>query len=278
MSPPNHYPLRKYLREEELPNKFCPGCGNGTVLNAFAAAVDDLGLDTKKMVNVSGIGCSSWIPSPYFKADTIHTTHGRPIAFATGIKIMRPDLLVTVTAGDGDIAGIGGNHLIHAARRNIDFTVIMVNNMIYGMTGGQVAPTTPLEVATTTTPYGNPEPPFKMSEMVAAAGATYVAKWTTYHVNQVVSAIKKGIENKGFSFIEVVSQCPQSYGRRIGLTTGPEFLKMFKEKSITIEKAKDLNPEELQDRYVIGTLCDRERAEFTEELHKIRDKRMAALK
>jgi len=139
----HRHPLMKYLRSEIMPHRFCPGCGCGTVLNAFVHAVDEMGLDPVRMVCVSGIGCSSWIPSPYFRADTLHTTHGRPIAFATGVKIMRPDLTVVVIAGDGDVAGIGGNHLIHAARRNVDLSVFMVNNMIYGMTGGQVAPTTP---------------------------------------------------------------------------------------------------------------------------------------
>ncbi len=148
------YPMVKYLRREALPTALCPGCGGGTVLNAFANAVDGLKLDPKDLVVVSGIGCSAWIASPYFLADTLHTTHGRAIAFATGVKVGLPDKKVVVISGDGDLASIGGNHLIHAARRNIDVTVILVNNFIYGMTGGQVAPTTPFGAKTTTSRTG----------------------------------------------------------------------------------------------------------------------------
>lgn len=261
--------LMDYVREEIFPHRFCAGCGCGTVLNVFTNAVEGLGLDPKKMVCASGIGCSSWIPSPYFKADTLHTTHGRPIAFATGVKIMRPDLDVVCIAGDGDIAGIGGNHLIHAARRNIDLTVIMVNNMIYGMTGGQVAPTTPPGVRTTTTPYKNIEPDFNMTDIVIAAGASYVARWTAYHVFHMVESIQRAIEKKGFSFVEILAQCPESYGRRVGLRTGKDFLDMFKKKAVRLEKARGMAEEELEDRIVVGKLCDRDRPEFVDELHKL---------
>ncbi len=270
--------LMDYLREEIMPHKFCVGCGCGTVLNVFTNAIDDLGLDPKKMVCVSGIGCSSWIPSPYFKADTLHTTHGRPIAFATGVKIMRPDLTVIVIAGDGDIAGIGGNHLIHAARRNIDLTVLMVNNMIYGMTGGQVAPTTPIGVKTTTTPYRNVEPPFKVADLVATAGASYVARWTTYHVLPLKKSMQAAIEKKGFSFVEIISQCPDNYGRRIGLRSGVEFLKIFKEKSVRVEKIEKMSKEKLKDRIIIGKLQDDDRPEYVSELHKITDEQVAKIK
>ncbi len=267
-----------YLREEIMPHKFCVGCGCGTVLNVFTNAIDDLGLDPKKMVCVSGIGCSSWIPSPYFKADTLHTTHGRPIAFATGVKIMRPDLTVIVIAGDGDVAGIGGNHLIHAARRNIDLTVFMVNNMIYGMTGGQVAPTTPIGVKTTTTPYRNIEPPFKVADLVTTAGASYVARWTTYHVLPLKKSMQAAIEKKGFSFIEIISQCPDYYGRSIGLCSGVEFLKIFKEKSVRVEKTGKMSKEELEDRIIIGKLQDDDRPEYVSELHKITNEQVAIIK
>jgi 2-oxoglutarate ferredoxin oxidoreductase subunit beta len=261
--------LMDYVREEILPHRFCAGCGCGTVLNVFANAVNDAALDPERMVCVSGIGCSSWIPSPYFKADTLHTTHGRPVAFATGVKVMRPDLDVVVIAGDGDISGIGGNHLIHAARRNIDLTVFMVNNMVYGMTGGQVAPTTPINVKTTTTPHGNIEPPLKMADLAVSAGAGFVARWTTFHVFQLKRAMEKAFAHKGFSFIEIVSQCPDNYGRRIGMKTGPEFLKMFKEKAVRISKAESMSDEELRDRIVVGTLCDRERPEYVSQLHEL---------
>ncbi len=268
MSEPRHR-LMDYVREEIMPHRFCAGCGCGTVLNVFSNVVAELGWQPTQMVCVSGIGCSAWIPSPYFKADTLHTTHGRPIAFATGVKVMRPDMKVIVIAGDGDIAGIGGNHLIHAARRNIDLSVFMVNNMIYGMTGGQVAPTTPEGITTTTTPHGNVEPPFNVANLVVAAGAAYVARWTTYHVFQLMKAMQHAMTKKGFSFIEIVSQCPENYGRRIGLHHGTDFLKRFKEQSVRIAKAREMSEEELQDRIVIGELCDRERPEFVSQLYQL---------
>jgi 2-oxoglutarate ferredoxin oxidoreductase subunit beta len=261
--------LMDYVREEIMPHRFCVGCGCGTVLNVFANAVNDSAIDPKRMVCVSGIGCSAWIPSPYFKADTLHTTHGRPIAFATGVKVMRPDLKVVVIAGDGDISGIGGNHLIHAARRNIDLTVLMVNNSIYGMTGGQVAPTTPIGIKTTTTPYGNIEAPFKVADLVLAAGASFVARWTTFHVFQLKRAMEKALHHKGFSFVEIVSQCPDNYGRRIGMKNGTEFLKMYKQKSIRLAKAETMSEEELGDKIVVGTLCERDRPEYVTQLHEL---------
>lgn len=268
MSHPRHR-LMGYVREEIMPHRFCVGCGCGTVLNAFVNAVEGIGLEPSRMVCVSGIGCSAWIPSPYFKADTLHTTHGRPIAFASGVKIMRPDLKVVVIAGDGDIAGIGGNHLIHAARRNIDLSVFMVNNMIYGMTGGQAAPTTPVGVKTTTTPHRNVEPPFRAADLVAAAGASYVARWTTYHVFPLMESMQNAMLKRGFSFIEIISQCPENYGRRIGLRSGTDFLHRFKEQAIRIDKTQGMSEEELENRILIGKLCDRDRPEFVTELHRI---------
>jgi len=268
MSHPRHR-LMDFVREEIMPHRFCVGCGCGTVLNTFVNAVEGIGQDPTKMVCVSGIGCSAWIPSPYFKADTLHTTHGRPIAFASGVKVMRPDLKVVVIAGDGDIAGIGGNHLIHAARRNIDLSVFMVNNMIYGMTGGQAAPTTPAGVKTTTTPHRNVEPPFRAADLVAAAGASYVARWTTYHVFPLMESMQNAMLKRGFSFIEIVSQCPENYGRRIGLRTAKDFLHRFKEQAIRIDKTRDMSEDELENRIIIGKLCDRDRPEYVTELHKI---------
>jgi 2-oxoglutarate ferredoxin oxidoreductase subunit beta len=220
---------RHYLREETLPSTYCPGCGAGEVSNVFLKAVGDLGhKDLSRFAFVSGIGCSAWIPSPHFKADTLHTTHGRAIAFATGLKLARPELKVVVISGDGDLAAIGGNHLIHAARRNIDMTVICVNNYIYGMTGGQVGPTTFTGDRTTTSPYGNPERPFDLARLVAAAGANYVARWTTAHPVQAARAIRTAIERRGFSFIEMISQCPTAYGRRTKAGGPPEMIKWFK--------------------------------------------------
>ena len=260
-------PLRKYVRPGLLPTIFCTGCGGGTVLNCFCRAVDGLQLDPREMLMVTGIGCSSWIPSPYFLADTLHTTHGRAIAFATGARVMLPrQTKVVVIAGDGDISGIGGNHLIHAARRNVDLTVLMVNNSIYGMTGGQVAPTTPPGVCTTTTPHGNVEPPFDVASLVAAAGATYVSRWTTYHVNDLVKSIKAAISHRGFSFVEIIGQCTTSYGKAVKKRNAAEFLADYKERSVRLSRAARMTAEELDDKIVVGTLKQVELPEFCDRL------------
>jgi 2-oxoglutarate ferredoxin oxidoreductase subunit beta len=266
--------LMKYLREEIFPTKFCTGCGCGTVLNCYAHAIDELGMDPKDIVSVTGIGCSSWIPSPYLKSDTLHTTHGRPLAFATGVKVMKPEMNVVVIAGDGDVAGIGGNHLIHTARRNLDISVFLVNNYIYGMTGGQVSPTTPMGQPTTTTPYNNIEHPMRIAELVAAAGASYVARWTTYNVFPLMESMQNAFKKKGFSFIEILSPCPTAHGRKIGMREGQDYLNMFKDKMIKIEKTKDMSDEELEDRIVIGKFVDRERTEFTDSLRKLNEGRI----
>lgn len=261
--------LFKYLRKEVLPTAFCPGCGCGIVLNCYAHAVDELQLDPNNIIAVTGIGCSSWIPSPYFLGDTLHTTHGRPIAFATGVKVIRPEKTVVVIAGDGDLIGIGGNHLIHAARRNIDIKVFLVNNLIYGMTGGQLAPTTPTGVSTTTSPYGNVEHPFEIAELVAAAGAGYVARWTTYHVFPLMESMQKALTKKGFSFIEIRSQCPISYGRRVGKRSGSEALKEYKESSVRANEASKMSADELKGKIIIGKLIEKDKEEFTESLRKL---------
>ncbi len=206
---PQQYYRKRYLRH--IPTAFCAGCGNGTILNCFVRAIDELivakQLRHRDLLGVSGIGCSAWIPSPHFQGDTLHTTHGRAIAFATGAKIQNPRLHVIVFTGDGDGAAIGGNHLIHAARRNLPMTVILVNNFNYGMTGGQSAPTTPLHVRTSTYPK-HPEAPFDLSQLVLGAGASYVARWTTYYVNEIIGTVKEAIMHPGFAFIEILSQCP----------------------------------------------------------------------
>jgi len=261
------YPMVKYLRQEALPTALCPGCGGGTVLNAFANAVDALKIDPRDLVVVSGIGCSAWIASPYFLADTLHTTHGRAIAFATGVKIGLPDKKVVVISGDGDLASIGGNHIIHAARRNVDITVILVNNFIYGMTGGQVAPTTPVGAKTTTSPYGNVEHPLPIAETVAAAGASYVARWTTAHVYQLIESIKRALQVKGFSLVEVISQCPVQFGRRIRMKEPAEMLRWFLKNSVPVSKAREMKPEELEGKFIVGEIVSRKRPEFTEELN-----------
>ncbi len=208
------YYREKYIRNQ--PSAFCIGCGDGTILNCFVRAIDELGIPQNDILCVSGIGCSAWIPSPNFNGDTLHTTHGRALAFATGAKVYNSDLTTVVFTGDGDGAGIGGNHLIHSARRNIDITTILVNNLCYAMTGGQIAPTTPQGKRTDTSPYGNPETPFDIAKLVIAAGATYVARWTTNHVIELTRSIREAIEHRGFAFIEVLCQCPTQQRKLLG--------------------------------------------------------------
>lgn len=230
-----YYYRDKYVRAQ--PSAFCPGCGGGIILQCFLRAIDDLGIYKESILAVSGIGCSAWIPSPYFDGDTLHTTHGRAIAFATGAKAYNPDLTTVVFTGDGDGAGIGGNHLIHAARRNIDLKVFLVNNFSYAMTGGQIAPTTLHGETTVTSPYGNPESPFDITQLVKAAGATYVAKWSTYHVMELTNAMKEALQHKGFAFIEILSQCPTQQRRVFNLrgpleSLPPRILEMFGESTV----------------------------------------------
>ncbi len=259
---------RKYLRNIRLP--FCPGCGNLTIMNSFLRGIHELGYeDPSKFVFCSGIGCAAWIASPYFKADSIHVTHGRSIPVATGVKAIRPDLNVVVFGGDGDLAGIGLSHLIHAARRNLDIIVIMSNNMIYGMTGGQVAPTTPLQTKTTTTPYGNVERPFDTTYLMVAAGASYAVRWTTFHIEQLKESIKKAITTKGFSFIEVLSQCPTAFGRRVGLKTAPEMLRWFKQNSVTLQDAEKMAEKDLEGKIVVGEFAHREFPTVPETLYEV---------
>jgi len=261
--------IRKYLRPD-LTLPFCVGCGCVTVLSSFLRAVQELGhKDLSKFVFCSGIGCSAWIPSPYLEADSLHTTHGRSIPVATGVKLLRPDLNVVVFGGDGDIAGIGLSHLVHAARRNLDIMVVMVNNMIYGMTGGQVAPTTPLWAKTTTTPYGSFEYPLDVTRVVVAAGANYAARWTTAHGEQLKEAMKKAIITKGFAFIEASSPCPTAFGRRAGFKDVAEMLLWFRENSVPLEQATKMTDKELTNKIVVGEYVSREIPTLTENLYKI---------
>lgn len=203
----------EWIRNDRLPHIYCAGCGNGTIINCVIEAVDQAGWVRDQTVFLSGIGCSSRAPG-YILTDSLHTTHGRALAFATGVKMAKPDLHVVVFTGDGDLAAIGGNHFIHACRRNIDITVVCMNNHIYGMTGGQGSPTTPIGKTSTTTPYGSGESPFDLVDLAVAAGANYVARWTSYHVKELTKAVLTGLNTPGFALIEVRCQCPTSYGRR----------------------------------------------------------------
>ncbi|SFM46828.1 thiamine pyrophosphate-dependent enzyme [Thermodesulforhabdus norvegica] len=259
------HPLKKYIRPHVKKTTFCPGCGNGIVAQAILRAIDDLGLDIDDFVFVSGIGCSAWIPSPLFNADTLHTTHGRPVAYATGVKLALPEKNVMVVSGDGDLASIGGNHLIHAARRNLGIIVIMINNSIYGMTGGQAGPTSPHGLRTVTSPYGTLEYPFDIAPLVAAAGAPYVARWTTLQVRPLTRSIKKALQRRSFSFIEVISQCPVQFGRASGLGRVTSILDYYKKNSVRIDKASRLSPEEMKQKIVIGEFVDEEKPELTEQ-------------
>lgn len=259
------HPLKKYTRSHIKRTTTCPGCGIGIVAQATLRAIDELALDMDNFAFVSGIGCSAWAPSPLFNADTLHTTHGRPIAFANGVKLANPDSNVMVISGDGDLSAIGGNHLIHAARRNLDLTVIMINNAIYGMTGGQTAPTTPQGLCTVTSPYGTMEYPFDISPMVASAGASYVARWTTYHVRQLTRSIKTGLQKKGFAFIEAVSQCPVQFGRVSKLGKAAAMMENYKLNSVKLRNAEGMSEEELQGKYIVGEFANIEKVELSQQ-------------
>jgi 2-oxoglutarate ferredoxin oxidoreductase subunit beta len=229
-------------------------------------------MDLDDFVFVSGIGCAAWIPSPLFNADVLHTTHGRPIAFAFGIKMGLPEKKVMVVSGDGDLVAIGGNHLIQNARRNVEMTVICLNNGIYGMTGGQAAPTTPRGIQTTTTPYGTVENTFNISRLVMAAGASFVACWTAAHPRQLTNSIKKAIQKKGFAFIEVFSQCPIQFGRKTGVGSAVQMLEDYKKRSISSKEAAKLSEEELGGKIVIGELVDIEKPEMLEEVKRMKSR------
>ncbi len=225
-----HFSL-KYLRSEALPTPFCPGCFNGVVINALFKALEELGVtDLRRYVFVSGIGCSSWIPSPHFKADTIHTLHGRAVAVATGVKLARPDLEVVVIGGDGDLAAIGFNHLVHAARRNMDLTVILINNLVYGMTRGQASPTTPEGLKTVTTPFGAFEPVMDVAGIISKTNANYVARWCVANFNQLKNSFKDALSRyaRGFRFIEVIAPCVTYVVRYEGKTPGQKIKELMR--------------------------------------------------
>jgi len=230
MAHTEHHPLDELLRQDRLPHIWCPGCGLGTAMTCFVSALYKSCLDLDKTVVVSGIGCTGRVAG-YVRLDSFHTTHGRAIPFATGLKLGNPDLKVIVFSGDGDLAGIGGNHFIHAARRNVDITVICVNNFNYGMTGGQLGPTTPLTARTSTSPRGNLEHPFNLPYLAAGSGAVYVARWTVLHVRRLEKAILQALEKKGFSFVEVISPCPTLYGRWNRLRDGLDNMRYYAEHS-----------------------------------------------
>lgn len=247
--------LERYIRVDKLPHLWCPGCGNGIVVGALVRAIHELEYEQDKVVVVGGIGCASRAVN-YLNFDTLHTTHGRALAFATGIKLARPELNIFVIMGDGDSVAIGGNHFIHAARRNIDLTAIIVNNFTYGMTGGQYSPQTPIGQKATTAPYGMMERSFDIAELARAAGATYIGRATVYHANLLTRLIVAGSRHKGFSVIEVLSMCPTGYGRRNDLSSPAEMLKWFAEHTVRVKRFTEYaaEKEKVKDKFIIGEL------------------------
>lgn len=256
--------IEEYMREARLPHIWCAGCGNGIILRDVVQAIDNLGLKKRDTIIVSGIGCSSRAVG-YLDFDTMHTTHGRAIAFATGIKMARPELKVIVLTGDGDCAAIGGNHLIHAARRNIDITVVVFNNNIYGMTGGQFSPTTPVGELASTAPYGSIEPVFDIPALAKAAGATYTARGTAYHVTQTISLMEAAILHEGFSVVECVTTCPTYYGRRNKKGSAVKMLAWQRDNAVPVTKAQKAAPSELEGKIIYGELWRCERPEYTRQ-------------
>lgn len=254
----------RYLRQrKKFPNVWCAGCGIGIVMGTLIRAMDALGLDQDRVAIVSGIGCSGRMPV-YMDFNTMHTTHGRALAFATGLKLARPDLYVIVVMGDGDALAIGGNHFIHAARRNIDLTAIVVNNEVYGMTGGQYSPTTPLGARAATAPYGHIEQPFPIAELSIAAGAAFVARSTVYHVQELQRLIEKAIQKRGFSVVEAVSYCHTTFGRANNLGTAVDMMRQLKEVAIPLAAWERLPEGERAGKIPRGIFHDEEKPEYTD--------------
>ncbi len=254
--------IHQYLRPKKaFPNVWCPGCGIGIVMGSLVRAIDKLQIARDDITLVSGIGCSSRLPV-YLDFNTLHTTHGRALAFATGVKLAKPKMKVIVITGDGDCLAIGGNHFIHAARRNIDITTILINNMIYGMTGGQFSPTTPSESFATTSPYGNKENQFDIPKLAIAAGASYVARGTVYHVNQLDELITEAITKRGFSVVEAFSNCHTYYGRLNRAGDAVKMIDDMKKNVIPLKAAAKMPPEKLEGKMLTGVFADVEKDEY----------------
>jgi 2-oxoglutarate ferredoxin oxidoreductase subunit beta len=260
----------KYFRADKLKTMWCPGCGNGIVLQSLVRALEETGTPLEKTVVISGIGCSSRAVN-YLNTCALHTNHGRAIAFATGVKMANPELKVVVITGDGDCTSIGGNHFIHACRRNIDITVVCINNNNYGMTGGQYSPTTPTGALTKTTVYGNIDTPFDICNLASAAGATYVARSLTYNPVHLKNTLKKALDHKGLSVVDAMSDCPSLFGRLNRLGDAPTMMKRWAEIAVPLAKAKTMTEEELAGKVVYGEFTDRkDRPEYTENYAALR--------
>jgi 2-oxoglutarate/2-oxoacid ferredoxin oxidoreductase subunit beta len=260
--------VKDYIREKFFPHIWCPGCGHGIIMGSMIRAIENLGIEKNNIVVVSGIGCSSRICG-YLDFHTLHTIHGRALAFATGVKLSRPELTVIVPMGDGDAFAIGGNHLIHAARRNIDVTAIIMNNSIYGMTGGQYSPSTRYGDLATTTPFGNIDQSFDVIKLALGAGASFAARTTAYHVTSMIKILEKAITHKGFSVVDALSQCPTYYGRKNKFATPSDMLNYYKSQTTPIgSEAKEKNPDLIER----GIFAQEERAEYCAEYAKIIEK------
>jgi len=264
--------IHKYLRhDKKFPHVWCPGCGIGIMLGALIRAIDRIGFEKDEIVLVSGIGCSGRLPV-YVDFNTLHTTHGRALTFATGVKLAKPSLKVIVIMGDGDAVAIGGNHFIHAARRNIDVTSIILNNSIYGMTGGQSSPTTPYGMRSSTTIYSSIEQAFKISELAVTAGAVFVGRGTVYHAKLLDSLIEKAVLKPGFSVVEVIAHCHTQYGRQNRLGTAVEMMEWQRDHAVEAKKAATMKSRELEDKIVIGVLVDKDLPVYQDEYEKIRER------
>lgn len=262
--------VREYLLEEKLPLFWCAGCGNGIVLQALMRSMDRRNMTRENTVIATGIGC--WGKADdYVTTNSIHGTHGRALAFSTGVKLANPSLHVFTLMGDGDGITIGGNHLIHAARRNVDLVAIMVNNLNYGMTGGQYSGTTPKDAITKTSPYGHVENGFDVCDVVRAAGAAYVARGTVYDAVQLESLIEQAIDHRGFSFVEVIAPCPTHFGRSNKLGGAPAMLRWIKENTIPKAKADTMSEEELRGKFVTGVFARREMEDYGSAYQRVID-------
>jgi len=256
------YDYEQHIRPGKLPHIWCPGCGHGIIMKGMIRAFDTCGLKKDNTAIVSGIGCASRLPG-YMDYNTLHTAHGRAAAFATGVKMAKPEMDVIVVGGDGDGTAIGGNHFIHACRRNINMTYIIMNNSIYGMTGGQFSPCTPTGAKASTTAYGNPDPTFDVAKLAIGAGATFVARGTAYHATQIDKLIAEGIQHKGLAVIEILDDCPTTYGRRNKFRSVVDMMKRLKDIAVPVAAAAKMTPEQLEGKVLTGVLHKEERPEYT---------------